>query len=109
MSAQGRPEVGCGQQDHCVEIMQHVPDQNGHVRKLYYHTRRSSVQDFLEKCGFGDGPLELFSCVTCFAGDMAWDGLAHSKYNVDLWNKALDTYACKHGLVAIPAVIMKEL
>ena len=85
------------------------PDQNGHVRKLHYHSRPSIVQDFLEKCGFGDGPPELFSCVTCFAGGMAWDGLAHSKYNVDLWNQALDTYACKHGMVAIPAVIIKEL
>ena len=40
--------------------------------------------------------------MTRLAGDMAWDGLEQSKYNVDLWNKALGTYARKHGLVAIP-------
>jgi len=40
---------------------------------------------------------------------MAWDELEESQYNVKSWTQALDKYQKKHGLTAIPPVIMREL
>ena len=91
------------------KFCQMCPDQKLHLRKLYYHVRPQSVRDFLKKCGFRDGPPELFSCMTCFAGDMAWDYLQRSQFDVELWNKAVCAYHRKHGMFPIPAVIIKEL
>ena len=85
------------------------PDQNEYMKKLYYALRPTSIADFLQICGFKGGPSELLSCMACFAGDMAWDELEQSHYNVKSWTCALEKYHKKHGLTAIPAVIMREL
>lgn len=85
------------------------PDQNAYMYRMYYALRPKNIAEFLQKCGFKGGPPELLSCFACFSGDMAWDGLKKSRYNVKLWTKALDKYHKEHSLTAIPAVIMSEL
>lgn len=85
------------------------PDQSHHLKKMYFALRPTSIADFLQKCGFKGGPPEFLSCFACFAGDMAWDELEQSQYDVKAWTHLLDKYDKNHGLTAIPPVIMREL
>ena len=85
------------------------PDQRCFMTKLYWSIRPTSTADFLRKCGFNGAPPELLSCFACFAGDMSWDVLDQSQYNVQTWRQALDKYHKKHCITAIPAVIIGEL
>ena len=87
--------------NHCILL---APD-----KALYYALRPTSIADFLQKCGFKGGPPGFLSCFACFAGDMAWDELEQSQYDVKTWIRALDRYHRKHGLTAIPPVIMQEI
>ena len=85
------------------------PDQNDYMYKLYYALRPKSIEEFLSKCGFAGCPPELLSCFACFAGDSAWEGLGQSQYDVKSWTQVLHNYRKKHGLTAIPAVIISEM
>ena len=67
-------------------------DEQQYLRKIYFALRPSSVADMLERCGYRGGRLELLSCLACFAGDKAWDGLEKSKRYVELWRHALRKY-----------------
>ena len=64
---------------------------------------------YLEMCWYRGGRPELLSCLACFAGDKAWDGLEQSTRNVELWRHALRKYFQKHTISPHPAVLMKEL
>jgi hypothetical protein len=84
-------------------------DEQQYLRNIYFALRPSSVADMLERCGYRGGRPELLSCLACFAGDKAWDGLEKSTQNVELWRHALRKYLQKHNISPRPTVLMKEL
>ena len=84
-------------------------DEQQYLRNIYFALRPSSVADMLERCGYRGGRIERLSCLACFVGDKAWDGLATSKRNVELRRHALRKYLQKHNMSPQPSVLMKEL
>jgi hypothetical protein len=64
-------------------------DEQHYLRNLDFALRPSSVADMLERCGYRGGRPELLSCLACFAGDKAWDGLEKFKQLLELWRHAL--------------------
>lgn len=109
MRGEGIKQLVADKDTTAFRFTQLFPDQNHHVKKLYYAVRPTNIVDFLQKCGFKAGPPELFSCFACFAGDMAWDELEQSQYDVKAWTHLLDKYHKEHHITAIPPVIMQEL
>ena len=85
------------------------PDQQSYLKKMYFAIRPASVSDFLRQCGCEGMRPELFSCLVCFAGDLAWCGLGESQYDVKLWKVALTKYFRKHQVCPIPAILIKHL
>ena len=109
MGKQGLQAVSVDTETTAWALCTMCPDQQSYLKKMYLSLRPASVSDFLSQCGCEGIRPELFSCLACFVGDLAWRGLDEPQCNAKLWKVALRKYHSKHGVWPIPAILMKQL
>ena len=107
MAKEGIPRLKVDPDMWTLSFCKMNPDENQHLKRMYWSLRPKSVEELLEMCGCSGLRPELFSMLACLCGDAALDAVDFSdvsRTQVQHWRQVFMAYHKREKVVCILAV-----